>query len=86
MNKNVILKYIDSISKIDIVNFSKKQDINISDSDVSIIYYYIKNKFNDFLNNPQDILNEIKDKISNTVYIKLLELYEKYKVFIDKIK
>ena len=86
MNKTVILNYISKINKIDIINYAQKQGIIINDNDVDIIYYYIKNKYNDFLNNPQDILNEIQDNISNNIYLKLLELYEKYKIFIDKIK
>ena len=86
MNKNVILNYISKINKTDIINYAQKQGIIINNNDVDIIYYYIKNKYNDFLNNPQDILNEIQDNISNNIYLKLLELYEKYKIFIDKIK
>ena len=86
MNKTVILNYISKINKTDIINYAQKQGIIINDNDVDIIYYYIKNKYNDFLNNPQDILNEIQDKISNNIYLKLLELYGKYKIFIDKIK
>ena len=86
MNKNVILNYINKINKTDIINYAQKQGIIINNNDVDIIYYYIKNKYNDFLNNPQDILNEIQDNISNNIYLKLLELYEKYKIFIDKIK
>ena len=86
MNKNVILNYINKINKTDIINYAQTQGIIINNNDVDIIYYYIKNKYNDFLNNPQDILNEIQDNISNNIYLKLLELYEKYKIFIDKIK
>lgn len=82
MNKLIIMEYMNRIKKEDINNFSLKQGINISKKDLDIIYEYIKNDAMRILNNPIDVINEIKDKVSYDVYIKILELYNKFK---DKI-
>lgn len=79
MNKLIIMEYMNRIKKEDINNFSLKQGINISKKDLDIIYEYIKNDARRILNNPIDVINEIKDKVSYDVYIKILELYDKYK-------
>ena len=86
MNKALILNYLKNINKDDIINFSIKQGIYLDNKDFDIIYDYIKNKSNDIIDNPVKIINEIKDKVSNKVYDKIIILYEKYKPFIDKIK
>ncbi len=86
MDKKVILKYIDRIKKEDIINYGLKEGIRISDNDLIIIYDYIKNKAINILDNPLDIIMEIKDKIDNKVFQKILELYDKYKDIIKKLK
>lgn len=73
------MEYMNRIKKEDINNFSLKQGINISKKDLDIIYEYIKNDAMRILNNPIDVINEIKDKVSYDVYNKILELYDKYK-------
>ena len=77
---------MNKISKDDIVNYGLKQNINLSNSDVEIIYYYIKKDYQRLFDNTEDILLEIRDKISNNAYKKILELYDKYKYIIDKIQ
>ena len=44
---------------------------------------YIKNKTNEILNNPSQLIDEIKDKVSINVYNKIVELYDKYKDYIN---
>ena len=86
LNKKIIYQYMNKISKDDIVNYGLKQNINLSNSDVEIIYYYIKKDYQRLFDNTEDILLEIRDKISNNAYKKILELYDKYKYIIDKIQ
>ena len=50
--KNEIIKYISSMNKIDIVNYCKKNNISISNSELDILYDFIKNKYDIFFNNP----------------------------------
>lgn len=83
MNKYFIYEYISRIKKEDIVNYSMHIGIELDDNDLEIIYYYLKNEYQRFFNNPQEIFMEIKGKISKHTYDVLLDLYNKYK---DKIK
>ena len=78
MNKKLIYQYVKKIKKEDILEFSKRQDINLRDDELDLIYDYIKNKTDIILDNPEEILEKIKDKLSKKVYLKILELYIKY--------
>ena len=86
MKRENVLNYMQNIKKEDIISFSKKENIDIDSNDLEIIYEYVKNRGRDLLDNPLDIFSEVKDKISNNVYDKLLLLYNNYKFIIDKIK
>ena len=83
MNKLLIYKYIERIKKEDIANYSLSQNINLTTNELDIIYDYIKNKTNEILNNPSKLIDEIKDKVSINVYNKIVELYDKYKDYIN---
>ena len=86
MNKNILYQYIKKIKKEDIVKYGIKEGIIIKKEETDLIYDYIKNDYEKIINNPKDIIIEIKDKISNKLYQKLLELYDKYKDILNKIK
>ena len=80
MNRFIIKKYIDRLTKQDIINYIDKQNIELSPNEIDIIYYYIKNKYNDFLNgNDQNILKELKQKVSPKTYQIIQEYYNLYK-------
>ncbi len=79
MNKLIILKYMDKLTQDDILKFSYNQNVTITDNELNIIYTYIKKYPERILNEPLEVLSEIKDDISTNVYNKLLELYYKYK-------
>ena len=83
MNRNIIKKYINLIDKNMINNYALKEDINLTRSELDIIYNSIKNDFDiitttDFYK----YLSNFKDKLSTKVYNKLSDLYEKYKDYI----
>ena len=78
-NKAFIYQYISKIDKIDIINFSNKQNIILDNNEIDIIYYYIKNRYEDIINEPDKILLEVKDKLNKKTYDKLLELYDNIK-------
>ena len=82
MNKLLIVEYIKKLSKEDILRYGLKEDIVLTKNELDLIYNYIKNRYNDIFNNPLEILDEIKDKVRNSVYDKLMELYDKYKNYI----
>ena len=80
MNNYIIQKYIEKLTKQDIINYTKKQNINLTQKEIDIIYYYIKNKYKDFLNgNHETILKELKQKVSPKTYKILEEYYKKYR-------
>lgn len=83
MNKFLIFEYIKRLRKEDIVTFSIKQGIKLPSSDLETIYYYLKNEVPRFLNNPEEILEELKIKLTPNVYQLTIELYEQYKNYLD---
>ena len=82
MNKLIIYQYINKIKREDIINFSKTRGIELSSDELEIIYYYIKNEYKRFFNNPLEVLNEISKKVSNNTYNEIVNLYNTYKGFI----
>lgn len=85
-NKSIIINYIENIKKEDIFNYGMKQGIKLDNNEINIIYDYINNRYDDIINNTCNVLLEVKNKLSISTYNKLLELYDKYKYFIIKIK
>ena len=79
MNKLILYQYIKNINKDDIVKYGIKHGVIIKKEERDLIYNYIKNDYERIINNPSLVIREIKDKISNDLYIKILELYNKYK-------
>lgn len=80
MNQILITNYIRKITKQDILNFSKNQNISLTDKEIDTIYFYIKNRYKEFLNgNHQSILEEIKPQVSSNTYSKILGYYNLYK-------
>lgn len=82
MNRLIIYKYINKLSKVDIVNYCNMHGIKVNNDDLAIVYVYIKNEYKRFFDNPSAILNEIKSKVSDYTYNEIMRLYEKYKGFI----
>ncbi len=80
MNLFLIQKYIQKITKQDIITFAKNQGIILEEQEADIIYYYIKNKYQEFFSgNDLTILEEIKPKLKKETYLKIEELYYTYK-------
>ena len=84
-DKNIIYEYIKKIKKDDIFNFGIKQNIKLNNNEIDIIYDYINNRYDDIINDTDNILLEVKNKLNTKTYNKLLELYEKYGYFIKKL-
>jgi hypothetical protein len=86
MNRLIVLKYMDKLTKEDINKYALSQDVSLKSNELDLLYAYIKKYSRRILNEPLDVIDEIKDDLSDNVYNKLLELYDKYKDFIDKLK
>ena len=48
MNKLIIINYIKKLTKQDIYKYCVNNNIPINDEEVDVIYYYIKNRYNEF--------------------------------------
>lgn len=80
MNKLIVINYIKKLTKNDIINYCRKYFIPITDEELDVIYYYIKNRYNDFFEGRDiELLEEIKYKVKSATYNKILELYNMYK-------
>lgn len=65
------------------MNYCLNNNIPLTNEELDVIYYYIKNRYNEFLEGKQtELLEEIKYKVKSATYNKIIELYIKYK---DKI-
>lgn len=83
MNKNLIVNYIDKITKFDIEKYISKENIEHTKEEIDLIYNSIKNDYNEILNNFQNYIVKFKDKLNNNLYNKIIEKYNQYKKFID---
>lgn len=79
MNKLFIYEYINRLRRDDIIKFCNYKNINIPDNEIDILYSYIKNDYKRFFNNPEEVLKEIKNKVSNDTFMEIMKLYIQYK-------
>ena len=78
MKEKIIKSYINHLTKEDIVNYALKNNIILNNTEIDIIYYNIKNNYNELFNRPLDVLNRYKNSLSTNTYNKLYELYTIY--------
>ena len=78
MKERIIKSYIKFITKDDILNYARNNNIILDNQELDTIYYEIKNNYEKILNNPTEELNNIKNKVSNNTYNKIYELYTIY--------
>lgn len=80
MNKYFIKKYIDKLTKQDIMNYATSKEIYLPKEEIDIIYNTIKTKWIDFINgNQSQILEELKPHISQKTYQEIINIYTRYK-------
>ncbi len=85
MNNIIISNYINKITKEDIKKYALKQNITLTEHELDIIYYHIKNNYLIFLKDPFTILNQIKKEVRTEVYNHIITLYNKYQNTIKKL-
>ena len=83
-SKDIIYNYIKKIKKDDIFNYGIKENIVLNNKEIDIIYDYINNRYDDIINDTDNIFKELKDELNIKTYNKLLELYDRYKYFIKR--
>lgn len=80
MYEKMLEKYINKLTKEDILKFSYTQNVKLTHEELDIIYFYIKEYWRQIVkSDPTSIFMELKEKLSTNVYNKMIELYNKYK-------
>lgn len=72
---NVIKKYIHLLKKEDIINYAKKQGVNLNNIELDTIFNAIKTRWEEIYYNGLKVIEEYKCKLNNSTYLKLIELY-----------
>lgn len=77
--KNLIKNYIDLLSIEKVKDFSIKNNINLSDSELNYLLNLVKNNYEDIMKDDTKYLKEIENNINPIEFKKLKDLYLYYK-------
>ena len=80
---NLIEPYINNITKNDINSFALKNNINLNNNELEFIYNFIKIRYKEVLNNPNNFsLTKYKNNFSNENFVKINGLINRYKMLL----
>lgn len=80
---NIIEPYINNITKNDINSFALKNNINLTNNELEFIYNFIKTRYKEVLNNPNNFsLTKYKNNFSNENFVKINGLINHYKMLL----
>lgn len=80
MKDKLIKNYINNLKIKDIKDFALKNDILINDNEADYLFNIVKNNYQELIyGNPNTIFKNIKDKINDDSYHKIIKLYFLYK-------
>ncbi len=79
MYKELIKKWIPNLTKKNIIDYAKKINISLSDSDANTLYQFIMKNYSEILEGNETSFKELKQKINPNLYQQLLKLYEQNK-------
>ena len=77
--KSLIKNYIDLLNIEKIKDFSIKNNINLTNNELTFLLNLIKTNYEDIIKNDQKYFKEIENNISVSEAKKVIELYLKYK-------
>ncbi len=84
MNKNIIKAYAMNLSEDKVIDFALKEGISITQEEASLFITTIRENADYILDgHGLEVIESKKDQMSEEAYDKLLELFNKYKKFID---
>lgn len=81
--KTLIVSYIQNLKLEDIENFIKKNQYPIKKQDIETIFKYVKKYGKDILDGDITSLEKIKEEVEPSTYVIIMELYNKYKGFLN---
>ena len=79
MYKELIKKWIPNLTKENIIDYAKKINIPLSNSDANTLYQFIMKNYSEILEGNETSFKELKQKINPNLYQQLLNLYEQNK-------
>lgn len=79
---NVIKKYVEKLSKEDIINFINKNNYKVKDYEIEVIYFYIKNYYLELINNDIKTWDNLKDNLNESTFLEIKALFNKYKKYL----
>ncbi len=78
--QRIIEDYIKKIDLSDINNFALKNGVFLNDDEVNLIYFHVKNNWKTIIyGNPREVLDDLKNKLSENQYQKIENLYIYFK-------
>ena len=77
--KSLIRNYIEVLSIDKLKEFSSKNNINLTDNELNYLLNLVKNNFDDIIKDDIKYLEDVKNNINPTEFIKIKELYLYYK-------
>ena len=84
MKKQLLISFINKLTKQDIVNYLSKECIPASNEEINLIYNAIKNDYNEILDTDfNSYISNYKLTFNKALYEKIVEKYNEYKKFIE---
>ena len=77
--KEIIKKYINYLTPNDIKMYAQKNNIEVNNQEVQIIYNYIKKYYLEILNNNESCFLKLKKEIRPDLYNIIMKLYQENK-------
>jgi len=71
------------MTKEDLINFIKKNNIKATEEEINIVYNHIKTYYKEIINEPIKYIKMLKGKISEENYYQILMLFDKYKNYLN---
>ena len=77
MYYNLIKNYINKLTKVDIINFSRKYNVTLNDNELDVIYSNLKLRWLEIYNgNGEVVIESIRDNLREEIYLKLIDIYD----------
>ena len=79
MYKELIKNWIPNLTPIMIKDYARKIGTNLTDSEVTILYNFIKKNYIEILDGNETSLISLKQQLNPTLYKKVIVLYQENK-------
>ncbi len=84
MNKNIIKSYVNKLKENDVIMYGLKEGVNVTLEEAHLFVDTVRKRIDEILDGKAfQVLESVKDKVSNNAYLKMHELISKYKKFIE---